>query len=368
MNTLSDKIKDLRSRETLTQEEFAKKIHVSREAVSRWEQGRGLPDIDNLKNISKAFNISLDSLLSNEDLSQVTISNNNILHKVKRTQMISLICIAISLIFISVLGIFSLIPFNHEPEPKTNGEMPNGILIGFYIDTKNDGNIDLKQIIENNGPSNDAYLIVKPNSNDYVHQGIHNFNDVNYRDYRNYQCEIFLSKDIIETSKYYSVYYNYRYSDYLKPHGYSLVEIVSDDTPIYFNQKHSSSNFLHQYGYDYVIYGAEQFNNYVINSSFYFTVFAVENFKKMKITEFDEEYNELRTSEVKNGDIFILKPETYQLKLYYSVDNSLWYVSNNGTFMFGGTESYNIEVRTQIINDEGYINEYPLNCFQIIQN
>jgi transcriptional regulator with XRE-family HTH domain len=52
----------------LTQEELAEKLYVSRTAISKWESGRGVPNIDSLKAISKFFSVSIDQLLSGEEL------------------------------------------------------------------------------------------------------------------------------------------------------------------------------------------------------------------------------------------------------------------------------------------------------------
>lgn len=62
------KLQELRKQNGLTQEELAKKLFVSRTAVSKWESNRGYPGIESLKNISKLFSVSLDDLLSNEEL------------------------------------------------------------------------------------------------------------------------------------------------------------------------------------------------------------------------------------------------------------------------------------------------------------
>ena len=59
----SAKLKDLRKKNSLTQEQLAEKLNVSRQAVAKWESGAGLPDIENLKNISLVFHVSTDSLL-----------------------------------------------------------------------------------------------------------------------------------------------------------------------------------------------------------------------------------------------------------------------------------------------------------------
>ena len=61
-------IKKLRNDKNITQEELAQAIYVSRFAISKWESGRGYPSIDSLKELSKYFSVSLDDLLSKEQL------------------------------------------------------------------------------------------------------------------------------------------------------------------------------------------------------------------------------------------------------------------------------------------------------------
>lgn len=60
----SEKLQELRKQKGLTQEELAAFLYVSRTAVSKWESGRGYPNIDSLKAISKFFSVSIDALLS----------------------------------------------------------------------------------------------------------------------------------------------------------------------------------------------------------------------------------------------------------------------------------------------------------------
>ena len=62
--TTSEKLQKLRRREGLTQEQFAEKIGVSRQALSKWESGDALPDAVNLMSISRIFNVSIDRLLN----------------------------------------------------------------------------------------------------------------------------------------------------------------------------------------------------------------------------------------------------------------------------------------------------------------
>ena len=64
--TFAEKLKELRKQKGISQEQLAEKIYVSRQAITKWENGNGIPDIENLISISNLFNESLDSLLSEE--------------------------------------------------------------------------------------------------------------------------------------------------------------------------------------------------------------------------------------------------------------------------------------------------------------
>ena len=60
----NEKLQELRKQKRLTQEELAEKLYVSRTAISKWESGRGYPNIDSLKEIAKFFSVTVDELLS----------------------------------------------------------------------------------------------------------------------------------------------------------------------------------------------------------------------------------------------------------------------------------------------------------------
>lgn len=59
-------IKDLRIKNNLTQKEFADKYNVTYQAVSKWENGKNMPDLSLLKEICKDFDVSLDDLINGE--------------------------------------------------------------------------------------------------------------------------------------------------------------------------------------------------------------------------------------------------------------------------------------------------------------
>lgn len=70
--TLGEKLRSARKGAGLTQEQLAEKLLVSRQAITKWETDKGMPDIENLKRLSKLLDISIDYLLDsgeNIDLS-----------------------------------------------------------------------------------------------------------------------------------------------------------------------------------------------------------------------------------------------------------------------------------------------------------
>lgn len=62
MNT-KDVILELRTKSGLSQEELAEKVYVTRQAVSRWENGETTPNTETLKLLSKLFDVSINTLL-----------------------------------------------------------------------------------------------------------------------------------------------------------------------------------------------------------------------------------------------------------------------------------------------------------------
>jgi transcriptional regulator with XRE-family HTH domain len=72
----NEKLQELRKNKGLTQEELSEFLYVSRTAVSKWESGRGYPNIESLKEISKFFDISIDDLLSGEKLLSIAEKEN----------------------------------------------------------------------------------------------------------------------------------------------------------------------------------------------------------------------------------------------------------------------------------------------------
>lgn len=72
-----EKLQELRRSKGITQEALAKSLFVSRTAVSKWESGKGYPSIDTLKQLASFYDVSLDNLLSNDELVILAKDDNN---------------------------------------------------------------------------------------------------------------------------------------------------------------------------------------------------------------------------------------------------------------------------------------------------
>ena len=64
---LSEKLYELRKKSNLSQEQLAEKLGVSRQAISKWESGKAVPESDTLISISKYFDVTLDYLMKEEN-------------------------------------------------------------------------------------------------------------------------------------------------------------------------------------------------------------------------------------------------------------------------------------------------------------
>lgn len=78
-----EKIQKLRNQNKWTQEQLAEKLYVSRTTISKWESGKGYPNIDSLKDIAKLFDKTIDELLSSKEI--VEIAENECNLNIKKT-------------------------------------------------------------------------------------------------------------------------------------------------------------------------------------------------------------------------------------------------------------------------------------------
>ena len=98
MEKVGQFIKEIRIKNDLTQKEFADKFGVTYQAVSKWENGKNLPDINILKDICSEYNISLDEVLSG-DIKEKKDSNNKLFKILGFSLIIILIGILVCIFF-----------------------------------------------------------------------------------------------------------------------------------------------------------------------------------------------------------------------------------------------------------------------------
>ena len=85
---LGDKILQLRKKNGLSQEQLGEKVDVTRQTISNWELGETTPNPEQLKKMSKAFNVSIDEILDND-------SKEFLMNKISKTEKLAGIIIKI---------------------------------------------------------------------------------------------------------------------------------------------------------------------------------------------------------------------------------------------------------------------------------
>lgn len=94
------KLQQLRTKKGLTQEQLAEKVCVSRVAVSKWEAGRGYPNLDSLKMLAKVFDVSIDALLSSEELLDIAEVHSKNKSRVFRSLLLGIMDFMMLLLFV----------------------------------------------------------------------------------------------------------------------------------------------------------------------------------------------------------------------------------------------------------------------------
>lgn len=94
-----EKLQELRHQRNMTQEELAAALFVSRTAISKWESGRGYPNLDSLKAIAKFYHVTIDALLSNEELLTLAEEENLQTKKHDRDLVFGMLDVSASVFF-----------------------------------------------------------------------------------------------------------------------------------------------------------------------------------------------------------------------------------------------------------------------------
>lgn len=167
---LGKKIAELRKKNNLSQEELAEKVGVARQTISKWETGDTTPDINQVKIISKIFNISIDELVDND-------INNVIVEKVSNTEKLAGITIKILkvfgimiIVFITLILLFVIIFMVDMPRKDYD-------IVGR---TKISCNLDNEKYVYE-AEYNKNYQVINSGGDAYImnHTDIESYEDVN---------------------------------------------------------------------------------------------------------------------------------------------------------------------------------------------
>lgn len=167
---LGKKIAELRKKNNLSQEELAEKVGVARQTISKWEIGDTTPDINQVKIISKIFNISIDELVDND-------INNVIVEKISNTEKLAGITIKILkvfgimlIVFITLIFLFVIIFMVDMPRKDYD-------IVGR---TKISCNLDNEEYVYE-AEYNKNYQVINSGGDAYImnHTDIESYEDVN---------------------------------------------------------------------------------------------------------------------------------------------------------------------------------------------
>ena len=124
----NEKLQELRKSRSMTQEELAEALFVSRTAVSKWESGKGYPNIDSLKAISRFFSVTIDDLICSDEM--ITVAE--IEKKEFADKYVSLICNVMDILLVILLFIPA---FGNGPDSSVTVSLFRLTGISFWVKT-----------------------------------------------------------------------------------------------------------------------------------------------------------------------------------------------------------------------------------------
>lgn len=121
---LSEKLLNLRKANDLTQEQLAEKLNVSRQAVSKWESGQSVPELDKIVALCELFDITTDYLLKPSELDLLSVKTQmlakqqenleNTIQKKEKKKTTILGCVAIYLVAFSVMMLLEQLSWTND--------------------------------------------------------------------------------------------------------------------------------------------------------------------------------------------------------------------------------------------------------------
>ena len=100
------KLKEARTKSGLTQEQVAEKVMVSRQTISNWENGKSLPDIVSVMNLSDLYQISLDESLKGDQKMREKMKKDATIFKTNKRLIMTTGMIVLAVVVIYLVSFF----------------------------------------------------------------------------------------------------------------------------------------------------------------------------------------------------------------------------------------------------------------------
>lgn len=190
---ISERIRKYRKENNLTQSEFASMLFVSKQAVSKWENDRGTPDVSLLPELSKILNVSIDEIMGilpeKEKLSEEKENKKrkNITKTIVIISIASLIIVLILMILITTKSVRLEQKLKKQTENYISVSLPN-------IEKYDYADLSSMPVVNNNYPQYIYYFIFKENNK---------LNELEKTIYNNGRWKKELSSEIYDTLPYY---------------------------------------------------------------------------------------------------------------------------------------------------------------------
>ena len=120
-----EKLKELRKKADLTQQEVADKLYISRSLYAKYESGIATPSKDTLQKISLLFNVSVNELVSCEETTFMVVEEHNTREKLKEITLISSVVICAVFIIFYFIPVFQVYSYKY---PAPAGQQPERIM------------------------------------------------------------------------------------------------------------------------------------------------------------------------------------------------------------------------------------------------
>jgi len=100
-----ERIRELRNKSNYTQDDLAKKLNISRQSISKWENGLSYPTRASLNLICEVFNVNIQDIMDQDEVMLISIENNTHVKSIKKRNLITLLLITSTIVLLIAVGI-----------------------------------------------------------------------------------------------------------------------------------------------------------------------------------------------------------------------------------------------------------------------